>query len=213
MNFSEKYHRLKRTFVNLNKPIWERMEAWDAISTLLVKTKDEKAFSKYAKRLFNTSFKIIVTSPVLSEYAVRFTSLSNKEKEDFGQRFLNILTASHKLTPVRFELRNDIDNFDQAAYSYTHKLIGVLNDSYTLDNLGSFMCMVLHEFTHHVYEHCPTFGPLPVSQIKALTENGYLGFEDSKDEPLEAPARFVEEYLREHNFAYSLLSKIKQKGS
>lgn len=195
----------------MNKPIWERMYAWDAISALLVKTKYEKAFAKYAKRLFNTSSKIIVTSPVLSEYAVRFESLSNEEKEDFGQRFLNILTASHRLTPVKFELRDDIEGFDQAAYSDKYKLIGVLKYSYTLDDLGSFMCMVLHEFTHHVYEHCPTFGPLPVSQIKAITENGYLGFVDSQDEPLEAPARFVEEYLDKHNFADTLLSKIKQK--
>ncbi len=210
MNFSDRYHRLKRTLANPNISAMQRIYTWRALSVLLEKTNDRKAFTKYAKRLFNISLKIILTSPILSEYALRFTSLSNEEKQDFGQRFLRIFTNTHKITPVHFELMDDLDGFEDGAYSAKLKLIGVLKSSYTLNNLDSFMCIVLHEFTHHVYEHCPTFGPIPASQIKAITENGYLDFIASWEQPLELPARCVETYLEEHKFSFTLLSKIRQ---
>ena len=213
MNFSKKYHRLKRILNNPNITGKKEMHTHLAMSILLEETKDEKAFTKYAKRLFNTSFKIILTSPILNEYALRFTSLSNEEKQDFGQRFFNILTSSHKLTSVHFELRDTLDNsnIDEAGYSSSLKLIAVLKDSYVLSDMNFFMCALLHEFTHHVYLHNPEFAPIPTSQIKAIIEYGCLGFTDRRREPMEAPAYFVEEYLKKHNFTLSLISKIKQK--
>ena len=97
----------------------QQMDAWHYRDALMSKTMDEKAFTKYAKRLFNTSFKIITTSPVLSEYVLRFNDISNEEKRDFGQRFLNILTAQHNLSSVRLNLIDNQDDLggDEAGYA------------------------------------------------------------------------------------------------
>ena len=85
MNFSKKYHILKDMLANPKMTARQQMDAWDYRDALMSKTMDEKAFTKYAKRLFNTSFKIITTSPILSEYVLRFNDISNEEKRDFGQ--------------------------------------------------------------------------------------------------------------------------------
>ncbi|MCQ2562246.1 MAG: hypothetical protein MJ158_01345 [Alphaproteobacteria bacterium] len=213
MNFSKKYHILKRMLANPKMTARQQMDAWHYRDALMSKTIDEKAFTKYAKRLFNTSFKIITTSPVLSEYVLRFNDISNEEKRDFGQRFLNILTAQHNLSSVHLNLIDNQDDLggDEARYAPSLNLIGVWKGSYTLNSINSFMCVLLHEFTHHIYEHNPKFGPISTSKIKAVVEQGYIGWTDNHKEPIEAPALFVEEYLNKHDFTYALISKIKQK--
>ena len=228
MRFSRKYNELKNRLATVQSDIdnacidgvgikreklhllVKKSKITDSMNALLNKNTQEKAFTKYAKRLFNISVKAISNNLDLSKAAIDFEKISTQEKQAFGQKFLDVICMTHKITPVSLCITDDTEGNFEADYDDKLKLIRVKDGDFT-KTLDLFIGEILHEFTHHIYWHKPTFGPLTGSQTRAAIERGYgnpLDLEKYKQTPIESPAYFVQEYFEKNKFANTLMTTI-----
>ena len=228
MKFSRKYNELKKQLATVQTDINDavvpggglkkedlhllakKSKITDNMDRLLNKSTQEKAFAKYAKRLFNISVKVISNNTDLTKAAIDFEKISTQEKQAFGQKFLDIICMTHKITPVSLRIVKDIEGNNEADYDDKLKLIRVKDGDF-IKKLDLFIGEILHEFTHHVYWHNPEFGPLTESKTRAAIERGYgnsMNLEQYKSAPIESPAYFVQEYFEKNKFANTLMATI-----
>ena len=233
LDFSKQYKQLKKNKDKIQAQIMElnkdNKNNFQQIHALIAKREiyrnaiikllnqdTEKPFEQYAKKMFNLSISII--EKFLSLPALKFDKLSNDEKQDFGQTFINYIAKRFKINTNTLLFNDNMPTDKSACYDFYTGNIEI-NINQTSCTLQDFISMILHEFTHHLYEKHPEYSPLGEQKVAAIMENPIAdnpnGIQTESDliaykqRPYEAPAYYLQEYFEKHKFGEQLLSTIK----
>jgi len=173
-----------------------------------------KKFTKYTEKLFDTSLKIISYDDKLLERALRFDKITELQKENFGQFFLDKICACYHCEYTHFKFGLTTDQDAEAQYDPITHVITMHSDKIP-SNLQDFIGTTLHEFTHHIYCVRPEIAPLGVQKTFAINQNLRDGSEQnitpSRLKPSESGAYFVNDYFTNHPFTQHLVQASKQK--
>ena len=101
------------------QPMWKKSQAYkDAMDSLLNLDSQKKAFTRYAKKLFDASQKLILNNSDFCNSVLNFEKLSIEQKQKFGQNFINALVKKYKLTPCSFQIVAEMELYE-ANYNFT----------------------------------------------------------------------------------------------
>ena len=203
----------KGNFQQINALVVKRKMYDDAIIKLL-QTETGKYCEQYAKKMFDMSLDIIGT--FLSEAAINFDKLSIKEKLHFGQIFINHIAKRLEIAPNKLEFKGDMPECKGAEYDFATGNINI-NENQSI-GLQHFIGMILHEFTHYLYDKHREHSPVGEQKAWAVMENfvsdSPSGIQNEADlkaykqRPFEAPAYYVQDYFEKHKFGEIVLSAI-----
>ncbi len=203
----------KANLQQINALVAKRKVYDDAIIKLL-QTETGKYCEQYAKKIFDMSLDII--GRVLPDAAMNFDKLSIKEKLDFGQIFINHVAKRFGIAPNKLEFKDDMPDVKDAEYEFATGNI-YINKKQSI-GLQYFIGMVLHEFTHYLYDKHREHSPVGEQKAWAVMENfvsdspsgiqNEADLEAYKQRPFEMPAYYVQDYFDKHKFAERLFMRI-----
>lgn len=196
------------------KALIAKREVYDDAIIKLLQTETGKYCEQYAKKMFDMSLDIIGT--FLPDAAMNFDKLSIKEKLDFGQIFINHIAKRFEIAPNKLEFKDDMPDAKGAEYDFKTGNISI-NKKQSI-GLQCFIGMVLHEFTHYLYDKHREHSPVGEQKAWAVMENFVVdspnGIQNEADldtykqRPFEAPAYYVQDYFEKHKFCETVLSSI-----
>lgn len=203
----------KGNLQQINALVAKRKVYDDAIIKLL-QTETGKYCEQYAKKMFDMSLDIIRT--FLPDAAMNFDKLSIKEKLDFGQIFINHVAKQFEITPNKLEFKDDMPEGKGAEYDFATGNINI-NKKQSI-GLQYLIGMLLHEFTHYLYDKHREHSPVGEQKAWAVMENfvfdspsgiqNEADLEAYKQRPFEAPAYYVQDYFEKHKFVEQLFMQI-----
>ena len=152
----------------------------------------------------------------LPDAAMNFDKLSIKEKLDFGQIFINHVAKQFEITPNKLEFKDDMPEGKGAEYDFATGNINI-NKKQSI-GLQYLIGMLLHEFTHYLYDKHREHSPVGEQKAWAVMENfvfdspsgiqNEADLEAYKQRPFEAPAYYVQDYFEKHKFVEQLFMQI-----
>ena len=204
----------KGNLQQINALVAKRKVYDDAIIKLL-QTETGKYCEQYAKKMFDMSLDVIGT--FLPDAAMNFDKLSIKEKLNFGQIFINHIAKRFEIAPNKLEIKGDMPDGKAAEYDFATGNINI-NKNQSI-GLQYFIGIVLHEFTHYLYDKHREHSPVGEQKAWAVMENFIIDspsgiqneaeLEAYKQRPFEAPAYYVQDYFEKHKFGETVVSHIK----
>jgi hypothetical protein len=178
---------------------------------------DTVVFEKYAVQMFQNMQGVIVNDSILSSYAIRFSSLTLAQKQEFGLRLYQKMAQKYGIKNYS-EMEFYIESNDDFAGGYNRdKKITI--DTQEVNNFANFISIFIHEFSHYIFRKLPHKSPLNAQMINIAVEN-YISknpnnsnFKSYSEQPYEKPSYALMDYFKKNDFVGKLMLAIRARQS